>query len=62
MENSYQRPLRLLGQGLYPPTLEEASVRLLSVELFPADGLPTRPISGSRGMMTRWDRLGEGVN
>jgi hypothetical protein len=32
--------------------LDDASVRLLSVVLLPADGLPTRPMSGSRGM---WD-------
>lgn len=43
--------LRQLWLGsLYQPTLEEASVKLLSVELFPAEGFPTRPISGSRGM------------
>lgn len=35
----------------YRPTLEEASVRLFRVVLFPAEGLPTRPISGSRGMV-----------
>lgn len=35
----------------YRPTLEEASVRLLRVVLFPAEGLPTRPINGSRGMV-----------
>lgn len=34
----------------YRPTLEEASVKLLSVLLFPADGLPTSPMRGSRGM------------
>ena len=37
------------------PTLEEASVRLLSMVLLPLDGLPTRPISGSRGMTTSID-------
>lgn len=36
----------------YRPTLEEASVRLFRVVLFPAEGLPTRPINGSRGMMS----------
>ena len=32
------------------PTLELASVKLLSVVDLPDDGLPTRPIRGSRGM------------
>ena len=32
------------------PTLDEASVRLLSIVLLPLEGLPTRPINGSRGM------------
>lgn len=35
----------------YPPTLDEASVSELSVVLLPADGLPTIPISGSRGIL-----------
>lgn len=38
----------------YRPTLEEASVKLLSVLLFPEDGLPTSPMRGSRGM-ARWN-------
>jgi hypothetical protein len=41
----------------HPPTLELASVRLLRVVLFPLEGLPTRPIRGSRGIVT----LGGGV-
>jgi hypothetical protein len=41
----------------HPPTLELASVRLLSVVLLPLEGLPTRPIRGSRGIV----RLGGGV-
>lgn len=32
------------------PTLAVVSVRLLSVVDFPDDGLPTRPMSGSRGI------------
>jgi hypothetical protein len=31
--------------------LDEASVKLLSVVLFPAEGLPTSPMRGSRGML-----------
>jgi hypothetical protein len=39
-------------RGLYhPPTLEVASVRLLSVVLLPLEGLPTRPMRGSRGIV-----------
>lgn len=38
------------GRGFYQPTLDEASVKLLSVLLFPADGFPTSPMRGSRGM------------
>ena len=38
---------------LYQPTLEEASVRLLRVVLFPAEGFPTSPIRGSRGIGER---------
>lgn len=34
----------------YVPTFDVASVRLLSVVLFPEEGLPTRPIRGSRGI------------
>lgn len=34
----------------YPPTLEVASVKELSVLDLPALGLPTRPINGSRGI------------
>ena len=34
------------------PTLDVASVKLLSVVLFPDEGLPTRPINGSRGMVS----------
>lgn len=34
----------------YVPTLEEASVKLFRVVLLPADGLPTSPMRGSRGM------------
>lgn len=39
------------GFGIYPPTLEAASVKLFSVVLLPADGLPTRAINGSRAMV-----------
>lgn len=44
---------RAFGKG-YGPTFDEASVRLLSVVLLPAEGLPTRPISGSRGIVSVW--------
>jgi len=33
------------------PTFDEASVKLLSVVDLPEEGLPTKPISGSRGML-----------
>jgi hypothetical protein len=36
----------------YIPTLEVASVKLFSVVLFPDEGLPTKPIKGSRGMVS----------
>lgn len=39
------------------PTLDEASVKLFRVVLFPAEGLPTSPMRGSRGMA---GLLGEG--
>jgi hypothetical protein len=45
--------------GLYPPTLEEASVRLLRVELLPAEGFPTKPIRGSRGIVVAFDGRSE---
>lgn len=41
----------LVNEDENPPTLEEASVKLLSVVLLPAEGLPTRPMRGSRGMV-----------
>lgn len=41
----------------YRPTLEEASVRLFRVVLFPAEGLPTRPINGSRGMTSTKEQV-----
>jgi len=36
------------GHVVYEPTFEEASVKLFKVVLLPEDGLPTRPIKGSR--------------
>jgi hypothetical protein len=33
------------------PTFEEASVKLFNVVDFPLDGFPTKPISGSLGMV-----------
>lgn len=39
-------------QGLDGPIFDEASVREFKVELLPALGFPTRPISGSRGMVS----------
>ena len=63
VEEPYQRcyrdMVREARERLYPPTLEEASVRLLRVVLFPAEGLPTRPINGSRGMLCGRARAGE---
>jgi hypothetical protein len=41
--------------GCYPPTLEEASVRELSVLDLPALGFPTRPIRGSRGILKQFN-------
>ena len=38
----------------YEPTFDEASVRLLSVVLLPAEGFPTRPTRGSRGIAGLW--------
>jgi hypothetical protein len=35
----------------YPPTLEVASVKLFNVVLLPDEGLPTRPMRGSRGIL-----------
>jgi hypothetical protein len=37
---------------VYPPTFDVASVKLLSVVLFPLEGLPTRPINGSLGILS----------
>ncbi len=42
--------------GCYPPTLEEASVRELSVLDLPALGFPTRPMRGSRGILEQLNR------
>lgn len=39
------------------PTLDDESVRLLRVVDLPDDGLPTSPMSGSRGMVGRCVRL-----
>jgi hypothetical protein len=36
----------------YQPTFDVASVKLFSVVLLPEDGLPTKPIKGSRGIFT----------
>jgi hypothetical protein len=41
----------------HPPTLELASVRLLRVVLLPLEGLPTRPIRGSRGIVILGGRV-----
>lgn len=38
------------------PTLAVVSVREFRVVDLPEDGLPTRPISGSRGMLSGWAR------
>jgi hypothetical protein len=40
------------GCGEYQPTFEVASVRELRVVDLPEDGFPTRPIRGSRGILT----------
>lgn len=37
------------------PTLDVASVKLLSVVDLPLEGLPTRPMRGSRGMLWLYD-------
>lgn len=37
-------------ESIHAPTFDVASVRLFSVVLFPEEGLPTRPIRGSRGI------------
>lgn len=47
----YQRLRVKELNGGYGPTLEEASVRLFRVVDLPAEGLPTRPIRGSRGIV-----------
>jgi hypothetical protein len=39
------------GCGFNPPTLDVASVKLFKVVLLPLEGLPTRPIKGSRGIV-----------
>jgi len=39
------------GHRFYPPTLEVASVKLFNVVLLPDEGLPTRPMRGSRGIL-----------
>lgn len=36
---------------VHAPTLELASVKLFKVVDLPLDGLPTRPIKGSRGIV-----------
>ena len=46
----HQRHILVLPLSALSPTFDEASVRELSVVLFPDEGLPTRPIRGSRGM------------
>lgn len=43
-----------VGQQSNLPTLELASVRELRVVDLPLEGLPTRPIRGSRGMVEVW--------
>lgn len=35
----------------YAPTFEEASVKLFKVVLLPDEGLPTKPIKGSRPIL-----------
>lgn len=35
----------------HPPTLDDASVKEFSMVDLPADGFPTRPIRGSRGIL-----------
>lgn len=48
-----RRAMEGYWEGLYQPTFEVASVRELSVVLLPDDGLPTRPMRGSRGMVIK---------
>lgn len=42
----------LVDEWIHQPTFEVASVKLFSVVLLPEDGLPTKPIKGSRGMLS----------
>ena len=42
------------------PTFAVVSVRELRVVDLPDEGLPTRAMRGSRGMLTKWRRCGEG--
>jgi hypothetical protein len=38
--------------GSYQPTFDEASVKLLRVVDLPDEGFPTKPIKGSRGILS----------
>lgn len=47
---------RIEDKEVYSPTLEVASVKLFNVVLFPDEGLPTRPMRGSRGMVSEGEQ------
>lgn len=48
--SSGRRCMYIMLARFDPPTLDVASVKLFNVVLLPAEGLPTRPINGSRGI------------
>lgn len=45
----------MMDEWIHQPTFEVASVKLLRVVLLPDDGLPTKPINGSRGISCKVD-------
>jgi len=45
----------MADEWIHQPTFEVASVKLLRVVLLPDDGLPTKPINGSRGISCEVD-------
>lgn len=51
-------PFLLADEWIHQPTFDVASVKLFRVVLLPEDGLPTRPIKGSRGISSELIMLG----
>jgi hypothetical protein len=45
----------MADEWIHQPTFEVASVKLFRVVLLPDDGLPTKPINGSRGILCEVD-------